>query len=80
MTPGDIRTLQAFVQQQQGSLEGYDIVVSINRQNLDGEEGYAYIRSLADAGATWCAEYLHPNIGDLEIVRDHIIRGPLRID
>jgi len=80
MTPEDIHALQAFVQQQRGSLEGYDIVVSTNRRNMDGEDERAYIRSLAEAGATWSAEYLPPNTGDLETVRSCIARGPLRID
>jgi alkanesulfonate monooxygenase SsuD/methylene tetrahydromethanopterin reductase-like flavin-dependent oxidoreductase (luciferase family) len=80
MTPDDIRALQAFVKQERGSLEEYDIVVSTNRQNGNGEEGRAYVSSLAEAGATWCAEYLPPNIGDLATVHAHIARGPLRID
>lgn len=78
MAPDDIRALIAFVEQKRRSLEGYDIVVSSNRQN--GEEGRAYIRALAEAGATWCAEYLPPNFGNLEMIRAHIARGPLRID
>ena len=80
MMPDDIRALQAFVKQKRGSLEKYDIVVSINRQNSDGEEGRTYVSSLAEAGATWCAEYLPPSIGDLATVYAYIARGPLRID
>jgi alkanesulfonate monooxygenase SsuD/methylene tetrahydromethanopterin reductase-like flavin-dependent oxidoreductase (luciferase family) len=80
MTPMDIRALQAVVQKQRGSLEGYDIVVSINRRNPNMDEQRTHLRSLAEAGATWCAEYLSPNLGNLEIVRAHIARGPLRID
>lgn len=80
MMPEDIRALQAFVKQKRGSLEGYDIVVSSNRQNRDGEEGRAYIRSLAEAGATWCAEYLPPSMGNAKMVRSYIAQGPLRMD
>jgi hypothetical protein len=80
MTPDDIRALQAFVKPNRGSLEGYDIVVSINRQNSDKEKVRADIQSLAEAGVTWCAEYLAPSIGDLARVQDYIARGPLRID
>lgn len=78
MMPDDIGALQAFVKKKRGSLEGYDIVVSSNRQH--GEEGRTYLRALAEAGATWCAEYLPPNTGDAAKVRAHIARGPLRID
>jgi len=80
MTPADIRALRAFVHQQRGSLEGYDIVVSSNRQNHDEEDARGHIRLLAEAGATWCAEYLPPNFGDFETVQAHIAQGPLRID
>jgi len=80
MTPDDIRALQTFVEQQRGSLEGYDIVVSSSRKNPDGEAERAYVKSLAEAGATWCAEYLSPHLGNLETVQAHIARGPLRID
>jgi hypothetical protein len=79
MTPDDIRALQAIVEQQRGSLKGYDIVVSSNHQNPDGEQERAYMKSLAEVGVTWCATYLSPHIGDLETVRTHIARGPLRI-
>lgn len=80
MTPVDIRALRAFVEQQRGSLEGYDIVVGIDRKNADMDKEGAYLPSLAEAGATWLAEYLSPDLVDLERVRAHIARGPLRID
>ena len=80
MTPDDIRALQAVVKQKRGTLDAYDIVVSSNRQDSHEEEGRASLRALAEAGATWCAEYLPPGIGDLATVRAHIARGPLRID
>jgi len=80
MTPDDIRALQAVVQQQRGSIEGYDIAVSGSQRYPDREEQRAYIRSLAEAGATWCVEYLPPYEGDLETVHASIARGPLHID
>jgi alkanesulfonate monooxygenase SsuD/methylene tetrahydromethanopterin reductase-like flavin-dependent oxidoreductase (luciferase family) len=80
MMPEDIRALQAFVKQKRGSLEGYDIVVSSNRQDRNGEEGRAYIRSLAEAGATWCAEYLPPHMGNAQMVHSYIAQGPLRME
>lgn len=80
MTPEDVRALRAVVQHQRGSVEGYDIAVSGSQRRPDREEERARIRSLAEAGASWCAEYLPPNVGDLETVRASIAREPLRID
>jgi len=80
MTPEDVRTLRAFVQQQRGSVGGYDIVVSGSRQNPDQQSERDRLRSLAQAGATWCAEYLPPDEANLEQVRASIAQGPLQID
>lgn len=80
MTPEDIRALQAVVQEQRGSLAGYDIVVSGSHQYADQAAQQAYLRSLAEAGATWCTVYLPPSIGNLAAVRAKIMQGPLRID
>lgn len=53
MTPDDIRDLRAFVRRHRGSPEGYDICVGGSPRRSDWEEERAYIRSLAEAGATW---------------------------
>ena len=80
MSPDDIGDLRDFVQQRRGSLDGYDIMVGGSPRREDWEEERAYIRSLAQAGATWWNEYIPPGAGDLESVREQIARGPLRID
>jgi alkanesulfonate monooxygenase SsuD/methylene tetrahydromethanopterin reductase-like flavin-dependent oxidoreductase (luciferase family) len=80
MSSDDIRDLRAFVQQQRGSLDGYEIMVGGSPRRPDREQERAYIRSLAKAGATWWNEYIPPSAGDLESVRKQIARGPLRID
>ncbi len=80
MTPDDVRALKAVAQRQRGSLAGYDIAVGGSRRRPDWDEERAYIRSLAEAGATWWSEYISPDVGDLETVRACIQRGPLRID
>jgi alkanesulfonate monooxygenase SsuD/methylene tetrahydromethanopterin reductase-like flavin-dependent oxidoreductase (luciferase family) len=80
MTPGDVRALKSFVESQRGSLHGYDIAVGGSPRRDDWEEERAYIRSLAEAGATWWVEYIPPDTGGLDIVRANIDRGPLRID
>ncbi|MCI0397930.1 MAG: LLM class flavin-dependent oxidoreductase, partial [Chloroflexi bacterium] len=53
MTPEDIRALKAFVEEQRGSLEGYDIAAGGSPRRPEWEEERAYIRSLAEAGVTW---------------------------
>jgi alkanesulfonate monooxygenase SsuD/methylene tetrahydromethanopterin reductase-like flavin-dependent oxidoreductase (luciferase family) len=80
LTPDDIRSLQGFVLQQRGTLMGYDIAVGGSPRRPDWEQERDYIRSLAEAGATWWTEYIPPASGDLETVRDLIKSGPLRVD
>jgi alkanesulfonate monooxygenase SsuD/methylene tetrahydromethanopterin reductase-like flavin-dependent oxidoreductase (luciferase family) len=79
LTPDDIRTFRDFVQGQRGSLQGYDIAVGGSARRPDWEEEREYIQSLAKAGITWWTEYIPPESGDLETVRDFVKRGPLFI-
>jgi len=79
LMPDDIRALRDFVQEQRGSLEGYDIVVGGSPRRPDWEQEREYIRSLAEAGITWWTEYIPPDSGDLETVRSFVKRGPLFI-
>jgi hypothetical protein len=79
LTLEDIRTLRELVQEQRGSLEGYDIAVGGSPRRLDREEEREHIRSMAEAGVTWWTEYIPPDSGDLETVQGLIKRGPLFI-
>ena len=76
----DIRALRDLVERQRGSLVGYDIKVGGSARHSGWEEERERIRSLAEAGATWWTEYIPPDSGDLETVRDMIKRGPLFIN
>jgi alkanesulfonate monooxygenase SsuD/methylene tetrahydromethanopterin reductase-like flavin-dependent oxidoreductase (luciferase family) len=80
LTPDDLRTLRGLVLEQRGSLQGYDIAVGGSSRRPDSEQEREYIRSMAEAGATWWVEYIPPASGDLETVRAMIRSGPLRID
>ncbi len=80
LTPEDIHLLRDDVQRERGAMDGYDIAVGGSPRRADWDEERDYIRSLAEAGATWWNEYIPPNSGDLGTVRDLIRRGPLRID
>jgi len=79
LTPGDIRQFRDFLQQERGSLSGYDIAVGGSARRPDWEEEREYIRSLAEAGITWWTEYIPPDSGDLEAARGFVKRGPLFI-
>jgi alkanesulfonate monooxygenase SsuD/methylene tetrahydromethanopterin reductase-like flavin-dependent oxidoreductase (luciferase family) len=79
LMPEDIRALRDLVQEQRGSLAGYEIAVGGSPRRSDWEEEREYIRTLADAGVTWWTEYIPPDSGDVETVRGLIKRGPLFI-
>ncbi len=75
MTAQDVGALRAFVAQQRGSLEGYDIAVGGHQRGKDWEAERAHIRSVAEAGATWWAEWVPAN--DVATMRAAVARGPL---
>lgn len=79
LRPDDIRTLRDLVQKQRGSLSGYDIAVGGSPRRRDWEEEREHIQSLNEAGVTWWTEYIPPDSGDVEMIRDLIRRGPLFI-
>lgn len=79
LTPDDLGTLRSLVLQQRGTLQGYDIAVGGSSRGPDWEQEREYIRSLAEAGATWWIDYIPPAAGDLETVRAMIRSGPLHI-
>ena len=79
MTAEDIRELKAIVARQRGTLSGYDIVTGGNARRSDWEAEREHIRSLAEAGATWWTEYLPADLGDINVIRQVIQRGPLHV-
>jgi alkanesulfonate monooxygenase SsuD/methylene tetrahydromethanopterin reductase-like flavin-dependent oxidoreductase (luciferase family) len=78
MTPEDIRTYKAFIDENRASQGPFDICHGGNPRREDWEEEKDYIRSLAEAGMTWWSEYVPPDEPDS--MRASIARGPLRID
>jgi len=78
VTPGDIRRLLDRVREVQG-IRRYDVVVGGRglRDDLDAER--EYVRSIADAGATWWCEFLSPEKEPAELL-GRIETGPLRVD
>jgi alkanesulfonate monooxygenase SsuD/methylene tetrahydromethanopterin reductase-like flavin-dependent oxidoreductase (luciferase family) len=80
MQPEDIRALQALVREHHASLDDYDIIVGGAQRDPDPASQLAYMRSVAEAGATWWVEYVGPDAGDLAYVRQLIGGGPIRVD
>jgi len=78
LAPDDLRTFRTLVQRTRGTLDGYDIAVGGTHRRVDWDEERAYIRAMADAGATWWSEYVEP--AAFETMRAAVVRGPLRIE
>jgi alkanesulfonate monooxygenase SsuD/methylene tetrahydromethanopterin reductase-like flavin-dependent oxidoreductase (luciferase family) len=78
MTPEDVCSYKAFIDENRPSHEPFDICVGGSPRRDDWEEEKAYIQSLAEAGITWWCEYDPPDEPDS--MRKCIERGPLRID
>jgi alkanesulfonate monooxygenase SsuD/methylene tetrahydromethanopterin reductase-like flavin-dependent oxidoreductase (luciferase family) len=79
-SPDDVRKLRTMVEQQRGKDSPFDIVLGGRQREADLDRERALINSLAAAGATWWIEYLPPELGGLDVIREAIARGPLRID
>jgi alkanesulfonate monooxygenase SsuD/methylene tetrahydromethanopterin reductase-like flavin-dependent oxidoreductase (luciferase family) len=76
MTTQDVSTLRAMVEQERGTIEGYDIVLGGRRRGEHWNQERMLIQALADAGATWWIEWIPPS--DRETMRAAVKRGPLR--
>ena len=79
-TSDEVRTLKSFIDARRMSSIPYDIALGGRQRAEDWEKDRALIRSLAEAGMTWWVEYVPPQIGGLNEMRECITRGPLRID
>jgi alkanesulfonate monooxygenase SsuD/methylene tetrahydromethanopterin reductase-like flavin-dependent oxidoreductase (luciferase family) len=80
MQPEDVRALRERVITQRGTTDGYDITVGGAPRWEDEQKQRAYLESVASEGVTWWHEYVPPDVGDFEVQRKMIERGPLRID
>jgi alkanesulfonate monooxygenase SsuD/methylene tetrahydromethanopterin reductase-like flavin-dependent oxidoreductase (luciferase family) len=80
MQPEDVRDLRERVIAQRGTIDGYDITVGGSPRWEEEDKQRAYLESVAAEGVTWWHEYVPPDVGDFEVQRKLIERGPLRID
>ncbi len=79
-TPEDVRSLRTMAERRRGKDLPFDIVLGGRHRANDWDQERALIKSLAEAGATWWIEYLPPELGGMDVIREAITRGPLRID
>jgi alkanesulfonate monooxygenase SsuD/methylene tetrahydromethanopterin reductase-like flavin-dependent oxidoreductase (luciferase family) len=80
LTPADIQRLRADIAAQRASATPCEIVLGGNERDDDPEVTRALMRASAEAGATWWSEYVPPSIGGLDVMRERIAGGPLRIE
>lgn len=77
-TPEEVQDLRERIGSQRTSSAQFDIAIGGRRRREDWELERSYIRSLAEAGATWWMEGCPA--ADLDAMRAAIARGPLRVD
>jgi len=80
MQPEDVRSLRERVIAERGTADGYQITIGGTQRWEDENKQRAYLESVAVEGVTWWHEYIPPNVGDFDVQRKMIERGPLRID
>lgn len=80
MQPEDVRALTEAVIARRGTADGYDIVAGGAPRWEDENKQRTYLASVAAEGVTWWHEYIPPDVGDFEVQRKMIERGPLRIE
>lgn len=79
-TPAEVRELLAFIEEhrtEEQRATPYEIMLGGRERSDDWERDRALIGSLAEAGVTWWVEYV--SAGELDVMRESVRRGPLRI-
>jgi hypothetical protein len=80
LQPDDLHALRELVIAARGTIEEYDMTVGGEARWDNENEQRSYMESIAAEGVTWWHEYIAPDVGDFEIQRRMIERGPLRIE
>jgi alkanesulfonate monooxygenase SsuD/methylene tetrahydromethanopterin reductase-like flavin-dependent oxidoreductase (luciferase family) len=80
MQPEDVRSLRERVIAERGTADGYEITVGGAPRWEDENKQSAYLESIMAEGVTWWHEYIAPDVGDFDLQRKMIERGPLRVD
>jgi alkanesulfonate monooxygenase SsuD/methylene tetrahydromethanopterin reductase-like flavin-dependent oxidoreductase (luciferase family) len=80
-TPDEVRALKAFIEshrREEERAKPYEIKLGGRSRSDDWEQDRALMRSLAEAGVTWWVEYVPA--GELDVMRESVRRGPMRIE
>ncbi len=73
MTPADVRDMKASIKRHRSIATPFDIVVGGRTPGDDPEEARSRLEPLAEAGATWWAEFAP---SDPDALRTRIKQGP----
>ncbi len=74
--PDDLRVILAYVGEQRGSLEDFDVVVGGYSPGDDAARAAFVVAAFADAGATWWMERLAPWRGSASDLTRRVDQGP----
>lgn len=80
-TPEEVHKLKKFIESHRSEEQRgkpYEIKLGGRSRSEDWEQDRALMKSLAEAGVTWWVEYIPA--GELETMREGVLRGPLRIE
>ena len=70
--------VMGVIERERGTAAGFEVCIGGFERRPDAQHEREYIRSLAEAGATWWNEWVPP--GDLARTREAISQGPLQFD
>ncbi|MBA3851642.1 MAG: LLM class flavin-dependent oxidoreductase, partial [Chloroflexi bacterium] len=76
LTPDDVRELRAWLAARRPDGAPFDIILEGETPADDPAAAAAYVRPLAEAGATWWLEGLWDAMGDSDRLRRRIVAGP----
>jgi alkanesulfonate monooxygenase SsuD/methylene tetrahydromethanopterin reductase-like flavin-dependent oxidoreductase (luciferase family) len=87
-TPADVRDMRAYVEQQRGASEPFDIILEGETPDHSDTAALARIAALEEAGATWWLEAMWGEAGEAlalnpeaqQRIRQRIQQGPPRAD
>jgi alkanesulfonate monooxygenase SsuD/methylene tetrahydromethanopterin reductase-like flavin-dependent oxidoreductase (luciferase family) len=78
--PEEVRKIKADINSRRAASTPFDLAFGGRMRSTDWDQERTHIRLMAQAGATWWMEFVEPPDVDLEVVRQCIRRGPLRVD
>lgn len=79
--PDEARKLRAYIEAhrtEEQRATPYEVMLGGRERSDDWERDRALMKAMAEAGVTWWVEYV--SAGELEVMRESVRRGPLRID